>query len=396
TKAWGPGAIRATHATIARLVCSGRRTECSHCSGTYYHGSNNCPTKKDNEHNEHDKTKAPTDRRRIKTIQIGNVRRNEEEDTRTETEESRLTIDEKRKTSTDASDTKDHRPGEEDNADDPDNTETDGSCDQGCKPGYQGRFCSETCRIGKYGPGCNTTCSDQCVGQHNPCHHIDGSCYLGCEQDDQSAMCRGTRVKHRSDEGTGHKSPSISLTLFAVVVFVIVIAAAAIIGFLVSRLRMTKRHRPRSSPPEDCSARIELVQVENPSLAPQHGALSRRGSNQHYEPVELSPLNCRPNDNDFEQYATPLDMERELGEYEMPLALNIKQSGLSEHSGQDFNEKIIAAHSKQCESPTGCSSQEIQENKGTSGLYCNTDPLPSGHKRRGIKETETATPKIQI
>ncbi|KAK3762618.1 hypothetical protein RRG08_056909, partial [Elysia crispata] len=48
----------------------------------------------------------------------------EEEDTRTETEESRLTIDEERKTSTDVSDSKDHRPGEEDNADDADNTES--------------------------------------------------------------------------------------------------------------------------------------------------------------------------------------------------------------------------------------------------------------------------------
>ncbi|KAK3766971.1 hypothetical protein RRG08_059840 [Elysia crispata] len=46
----------------------------------------------------------------------------QEEDTRTKTEDPILTIDEERKTSTDASDTKDHRQGEEDNADDPDNT----------------------------------------------------------------------------------------------------------------------------------------------------------------------------------------------------------------------------------------------------------------------------------
>ena len=52
---------------------------------------------------------------------------------------------------------------------------------------------SSACRIGKHGPGCNTTCSGQCVGQHNPCHHIDGLCYLGCVQDDQSPMCRRTR-----------------------------------------------------------------------------------------------------------------------------------------------------------------------------------------------------------
>ena len=100
---------------------------------------------------------------------------------------------------------------------------------------------------------------------------------------------------------------------------------------------MATRQRSQRSPPQDCCARVELVQVENPPVALQPGALARRGSNQHYEPMELSALDCRSNDNDLDQYATPLDMERELGEYEIPLASNVKKSIFSQHSGQDNN-----------------------------------------------------------
>ncbi|KAK3710267.1 hypothetical protein RRG08_067264, partial [Elysia crispata] len=252
---------------------------------------------------------------------------------------------------------------------------TDGSCDQGCKPGYKGRFCSETCPMGKYGSNCNTTCSDQCVGKHNPCHHIDGSCYLGCVQDDQSPMCRGTRVNQLFDEGTGQKSSSISPILFIVVFIVITAVAAVIVGLLVWRLRITTKHSLHRSPPEDFTDRVELVQVENPSLAPQLGTLARGGSNHHYEPVELSPLRCCPNDNDPDQYATPLDMERELGEYEMPLASNVKKNDTDDSR-------------KPHKSSNGKSSQEIQDNEKVSGLYCNSDHLPAGHQCRGIKETE--------
>ncbi|KAK3797376.1 hypothetical protein RRG08_066329, partial [Elysia crispata] len=252
---------------------------------------------------------------------------------------------------------------------------TDGSCDQGCKTGYQGRFCSETCPRGKYGSGCNMTCSDQCVGQNNPCHHIDGSCYLGCVQDDQSPMCRGTRVNQWFDEGAGQKSSSISPTLFGVVVIVITAFAAVIVGLLVWRLHITTKQSTHRSPPEDFTARVELVQIDNPPLAAQLGTLARRESNQHYEPVDLSPLRCCPNDDDLDQYATPLDMERELGEYEMPLASNVKQ-----------NDKDATRKPRKC--PNGKSSQEIQEKEEASGLYCNSDHLPAGHQCRGIKETE--------
>ena len=151
---------------------------------------------------------------------------------------------------------------------------------------------------------------------------------------------------------------------------------------------MTKRLRTCRSFPEECSARVELVQVENPPLEPQPGTLVRRGSNQRYEPMELSDLGCSPNDNVFDQYATPLDMERELGEYEIPL--NVKQRDLSQLSGQDINEaeKIFSANSKRWNSPTASSNKEIQEKKEVSGIYCNSDRLPIGHKRQDTKETE--------
>ena len=83
---------------------------------------------------------------------------------------------------------------------------------------------------------------------------------------------------------------------------------------------MATRHQPQKSTLEDCCARVELVQVENSPLAPQPGALARRGSNQHYEPLTLSPYN-----NDLDQYATPLDMLTELGEYETPLTVKTRQ-----------------------------------------------------------------------
>ncbi|KAK3697280.1 hypothetical protein RRG08_065091 [Elysia crispata] len=213
-----------------------------------------------------------------------------------------------------------------------------GSCDQGCDVGYLSPLCKDICPLGKYGPRCNTTCSGQCVGQHNPCHHIDGSCYLGCVQDDQSPMCRRTR-------GSRQKTSSFFVPLVAVVT-----AAAVIIGLLVWRLRMATSHQPQRSPHDDCSARAELVQVENTPLAPSSGTLAGRGLNQQYEPMELSPLDCLHNDNDHDQYATPLDMERELGEYEMPLALSVKQSDLSEHSGENISktEKNTYANTKPC------------------------------------------------
>ena len=116
------------------------------------------------------------------------------------------------------------------------------------------------------------------------------------------------------------------------------------------RLRMATSHQLQRSPHYDCSARAELVQVENTPLAPSSGTLAGREPNQQYEPMELSPLDCLHNDNDLDQYATPLDMERELGEYEMPLALSVKQSDLSEHSGENISKtkKNTYANTKPC------------------------------------------------
>ena len=117
------------------------------------------------------------------------------------------------------------------------------------------------------------------------------------------------------------------------------------------------------------------MNVENPPLAPEPVLFTRRGSNQHYETVELSPLGCRVNDNELDQYATPLDMERDFGEYEMPLASNVKQ-----------NDKDASRKPRKC--PNGKSSQEIQEKEEAPGLYCNSDHLPARDQHRHFNETE--------
>ena len=125
------------------------------------------------------------------------------------------------------------------------------------------------------------------------------------------------------------------------------------------RLRMATRHQPQRSSPEDCSARVELVQVESPPLAAEPDTLP----NQQYESVEFSPLDCGPTDNDLDQYATPLDMERRSGEYEMPLVLNARQDDLSEHSGQNTGktDQNPYANTKPCKSPAGKSKQDIKK-----------------------------------
>ncbi|KAK3749630.1 hypothetical protein RRG08_049144 [Elysia crispata] len=51
-----------------------------------------------------------------------------------------------------------------------------GTCNQGCDPGYQGVFCSKECDEGFYGGGCTESCKEKCNGD-TYCNPIDGFCY---------------------------------------------------------------------------------------------------------------------------------------------------------------------------------------------------------------------------
>ena len=46
------------------------------------------------------------------------------------------------------------------------------------------------CDTGFYGIGCAMVCSDHCVGQNNSCHHVNGTCDLGCVPGYQDALCQ--------------------------------------------------------------------------------------------------------------------------------------------------------------------------------------------------------------
>ncbi|KAK3776776.1 hypothetical protein RRG08_056425 [Elysia crispata] len=150
-------------------------------------------------------------------------------------------------------------------------------------------ICISVCPRGRYGHHCAETCSDHCAGADHTCNYVNGSCDQGCDVGYLPPLCN-KRLK----------TSSLLVPLVAVVV-----AAAVIIGFLLWRLHMATRHQPQRSSPEDCSARVELVQVESPPLALEPETLP----NQQYESVELSPLDCGPTDDDLDQYAIPLDME---------------------------------------------------------------------------------------
>uniref|UniRef100_K1QM59 Receptor-type tyrosine-protein phosphatase zeta n=1 Tax=Magallana gigas TaxID=29159 RepID=K1QM59_MAGGI len=62
-----------------------------------------------------------------------------------------------------------------------------GSCLQGCGPGFKGQKCDEECDGNKYGPECSLTCG-ACIN-NTQCHHINGSCLHGCDPGYKGRTC---------------------------------------------------------------------------------------------------------------------------------------------------------------------------------------------------------------
>ena len=48
---------------------------------------------------------------------------------------------------------------------------------------------SPECETGQFGEGCKETCSDHCAGDKNPCHHINGTCDMGCDPGYHGLLC---------------------------------------------------------------------------------------------------------------------------------------------------------------------------------------------------------------
>ncbi|KAK3761434.1 hypothetical protein RRG08_051268 [Elysia crispata] len=73
-----------------------------------------------------------------------------------------------------------------------------GSCVEGCDPGYTGETCNQECPSGKYGVNCNKSCSAHCAGTNNACSHINGSCAEGCFPGYTGETCEKRKYAERS------------------------------------------------------------------------------------------------------------------------------------------------------------------------------------------------------
>nr|XP_034318918.1 receptor-type tyrosine-protein phosphatase alpha isoform X1 [Crassostrea gigas] len=62
-----------------------------------------------------------------------------------------------------------------------------GTCLNGCKPGYQGRRCKRNCILNTYGMNCSMKCG-RCK-QKQDCNHITGICKKGCKKGFQGDKC---------------------------------------------------------------------------------------------------------------------------------------------------------------------------------------------------------------
>ncbi|RUS89567.1 hypothetical protein EGW08_002685 [Elysia chlorotica] len=101
----------------------------------------------------------------------------------------------------------------------------DGSCKQ-CGPGFTGPTCETPCPRGTFGPECRNNCSDQCAGTYTPCHYMDGACYLGCRQWNDSSICIELAEDLRG------RASATSLLILAVVTIasLFLIAVSLIVG----------------------------------------------------------------------------------------------------------------------------------------------------------------------
>nr|XP_022304632.1 multiple epidermal growth factor-like domains protein 10 isoform X4 [Crassostrea virginica] len=63
-----------------------------------------------------------------------------------------------------------------------------GTCLNGCRPGYKGNHCSQTCEFGFYGDQCTQECGN-CHNQTN-CRHTNGSCASGCDVGFHGDLCK--------------------------------------------------------------------------------------------------------------------------------------------------------------------------------------------------------------
>ncbi|KAK3795272.1 hypothetical protein RRG08_055834 [Elysia crispata] len=196
-----------------------------------------------------------------------------------------------------------------------------GTCDLGCEPGYQGSSCTQVCPRGRYGSGCTQACSVQCAGRESPCDHVDGSCYFGCKQDDNSFICRSAALTGDESDDSGVKTWAVVATIVAGVALIV---AAVAIGILVRRTHKvytdgssTSAERGNNSENETCAA---FHRDEDRQKPVQQRMDENEGSDHYNESMESGRGDVHRYDTDFDHYDRPENLMKESGVYENQLS----------------------------------------------------------------------------
>uniref|UniRef100_A0A8W8NSI4 protein-tyrosine-phosphatase n=1 Tax=Magallana gigas TaxID=29159 RepID=A0A8W8NSI4_MAGGI len=108
-----------------------------------------------------------------------------------------------------------------------------GNC-RSCAVGYQGLKCEKTCDATWFGAGCKFQCG-HCIGEDN-CHHVNGSCLLGCQKGFTGDLCfnRTQRIE---------VTPPDTLDLTVVLLIVCPVAGLLFIALCVVTMVFLSRHR---------------------------------------------------------------------------------------------------------------------------------------------------------
>ncbi|GFO17525.1 multiple epidermal growth factor-like domains 10 [Plakobranchus ocellatus] len=201
---------------------------------------------------------------------------------------------------------------------------TDGSCDQGCDPGYLSPLCTEACPRDRYGDGCNETCSEHCAGEDKICNHRDGSCILGCEKGYVPPNCN--EVSQENEEASGS---AVSLgSIIGGVIAAAVVAAAVVIGALCWRRQKASRNHPNTSQSPRESAVVFNRRLPSPPRPPNGSSLNMNEilsaeahNNQSFNIIYLEDSNIGNHDyvSVLDHYDRPASLARDSQGYDIPL-----------------------------------------------------------------------------
>ncbi|XP_059168901.1 receptor-type tyrosine-protein phosphatase alpha-like [Physella acuta] len=115
-----------------------------------------------------------------------------------------------------------------------------GTCVDGCQPGYMGDLCNTSCPSGYYGKNCMSTCSKWCIVNETElwCNKTDGLCLMGCRKG-YTQTDRECSLFLSGIEPSVDSNPPLMAIVVPIVV-VIIIALLVVGGIIFWRLRQSK------------------------------------------------------------------------------------------------------------------------------------------------------------